>query len=205
MHTVSLLVVVAVLVPSLLILACIVLLIMLLMRRPRPDLSRVCMTRDEYHTLITTDHTHSTAMGDQVDTRDRRVLSDPMYPPLDRSSSTVLPWTAGVRTRAPGQDDTYRIIGYLSNGDADKDIGGNTWKLFARQTDSSLATFYIVPSNNTVDVKIMLDNDIVVGRTLRDIYSVPDTLTFTSPLLLRTPYQVVRLPMSSPARDGPYV
>lgn len=119
--------------------------------------------------------------------RDRRVLIDPMYPPFSNNQTTAQP-----------SNLSHHLIGYLSNADVDnRDIGGNTWKLFARQqAGRQVGSFYIIPSDNTQDVKIVLDNDIVVGRTLRDVYTIPDTLSFTSPLLLRSPYTVVRLPTS---------
>jgi len=76
------------------------------------------------------------------------------------------------------------------------DAGGNKWKLIARQLNRNQADFFLVPVDKNYDMKIMLNNDIVVGEKLRDVYSLPNQLTFKSPLLHNTPYDVVELPMT---------
>lgn len=156
-------------------------------RRPESHtIDRICLHREEYDRLITDASMHApTACPSEPlvvvdsDRRDRRVLADPLYPPLDRSAHP---------------DDTFHIVGYLSNNDEEKDVGGGVWKLFARQKNSNEATFYIIPANTHYDVKIMLDSGIVVGRALRDLYNIPDVVFFTSPLLKSTAYAFVRLP-----------
>jgi hypothetical protein len=69
--------------------------------------------------------------------------------------------------------------------------------LFARQLDRNRADFYAVPANGYGDIKVPITNDMIVGRDkLRDVYTIPDTMTFSSPLMESTPYTFVGLPKS---------
>jgi hypothetical protein len=83
-----------------------------------------------------------------------------------------------------------------STSSEEKDAGGNRWKLMAKARDRNNADFFMVPVDRNYDMKVMLDNNIVVGEKLRDIYTIPKQLVFNSPLLHTTPYEVVELPMT---------
>jgi hypothetical protein len=145
---------------------------------------------------------------DPVVARDRRVLLDPLYPPLNRSTRPVAAahqelveqrvWQVPTR---PGTGDTYRLLGYYVNVNDKRD----SWKLFGRQVDprgNGLATFYVVPSDRTIDLKIPFDrtSDLVSPR-LRDLYDLPPQIHFRHPLFdPDTPYQLVEFKM--PTGDG---
>ena len=87
-------------------------------------------------------------------------------------------------------------MAYVTNQDVNKDSGGNTWKLLGRQKDKNQCEFFMIPANNNYDMKIMLNNDILVGEKLRDIYSIPKQLSFKTPLLNESPYEVTEIPMN---------
>jgi len=133
--------------------------------------------------------------------RDYRVLEDPLYPPLNRTDR--LTYETRVRklsVRDPSSFDTYRLVGYLTCKDtSQKDAGGNSWKLMARQKDRNEAEFYLIPTNNNFDVKIPITPDTLArGQSrLRDVYSIPSQLMFSSPLLNTVPYDFIELPKSS--------
>lgn len=132
--------------------------------------------------------------------RDYRVLNDQLYPPLNRTDTithTMLENNINNRNMyVPTNDrnDNYRLIGYLVNKENDKDAGGNSWKLFAREKDRNQSDFYIIPSNNNYDIKIHINDDIIKGERLRDVYTVPKNITFNSPMLNAGPYEYVELP-----------
>lgn len=138
--------------------------------------------------------------GDPVEVRDRRVLADPLYPPLNRSDRPTYEGEAyltqqrqiNVPTSYPsnGGGDTYRLVGYLSNPDDEN----APWKVMARQADRNNADFYIVPANRNYDVKVQLTQDNMWGPRLRDPDDMPDTVTFKTPLLKSTPYTYTPLP-----------
>ena len=101
--------------------------------------------------------------------------------------------------------DRYRIVGYLVSSDENKDAGGNNWKLFARQKDRHTSDFYIVPANNNYDIKIQLNDNVVVGERLRDVYTIPNTMTFNSPMLNKSPYEFVEIPKADLASSSGYM
>jgi hypothetical protein len=135
-----------------------------------------------------------------VEDRDRKVISDQLYPPLNRTDEKN--HVAIVREVQTGQlyqnstdrMDSFRLVGYLTNSEPIRDAGGNNWKLFARMKDRNQGEFYIVPSNNNIDLKIPLTSDIVVGERLRDLYSLPKEMRFNSPMLNKGPYQFTEMP-----------
>lgn len=45
-------------------------------------------------------------------------------------------------------------------------------------------------------MKIMLNNEMLTGEKLRDLYTIPKQLTFKTPLLNETPYEVSEIPMN---------
>ena len=128
--------------------------------------------------------------------RDLRVLHDPLYPAYNRTDrdnyELVAENTFRRNINVPTQrfNDSYRLIGYASN--SDDEVG--RWKVFGRQKDRNRGDYYMVPVNKNYDLKVQITDKIVVGEKLRDIDTVPDTITFDSPLLAQTPYTFVELP-----------
>lgn len=138
-------------------------------------------------------------ISDSTVERDRRVISDPLYPPLNRTESKVFNNTTrevdnrNLYVATTASDDSYRLVGYLTNHDSNKDAGGNNWKLFARMKDRNQADFYMIPANNNYDIKIPITNDMIVGDRLRDIYTIPGEMSYKSPMLNSTPYTYTEL------------
>jgi len=132
--------------------------------------------------------------------RDYRVLNDPLYPPLNRSdtmnTANIIENTAAGNWNVPTKqsNDSYRLVGYVVSQEERKDAGGNNWKLFARQKDRNNSDFYMMPANNNYDVKIAITDDTVLGQKLRDVYSIPNELRFSSPMLNQGSYQFVEMP-----------
>lgn len=131
--------------------------------------------------------------------RDMRVVNDPLYPPLNREDSrTFNNMTREVEKRnmyvaTNGSDDSYRLVGYLTSNDVERDAGGNNWKLFARMKNRHEADFYMIPANNNYDIKIPITNDMVVGDRLRDIYTIPGEMRYNSPMLNKSAYTFTEL------------
>jgi hypothetical protein len=134
--------------------------------------------------------------------RDMRVLNDPLYPAYNRSEYDIHNSVVDAIDRKQLYNNTreasdrFRLVAYVSSSIESQDAGGNKWKLMARQKDRNQAEFFLVPVDKNYDMKIMLNNDIVVGERLRDVYTIPKQLTFKSPLLNEQPYDVVELPMT---------
>lgn len=169
---------------------------------PAQSSSKVCLTMKEFKEIQREPKSQSkpTIIDDS---RDRRVLNDPLYPALNRSEfDTHQGIVEKIKTKAlynTTQEftDRYRLVGYVTSQDQDKkDSGGNVWKLMARQKDRNRADFYLIPANNNYDMKVMLNDDIVVGEKLRDIYTIPKQLSFKTPLLNESSYEVTELPMN---------
>ena len=145
--------------------------------------------------------------------RDAKVLSDPLYPPLNRSDTIThnsLETAAKRRDMYVATNDTrdeYRLVGYMVNNDASqKDMGGNSWKLFAREKDRNTSDFYMIPSNNNYDVKIPVNDDMVKGSyKVRDVYNIPKEVEFDSPMLNDSPYTFVQLPKADFTTSSTYV
>jgi hypothetical protein len=173
------------------------------------DTDKVCMTTQEYRRLMSAKACPAPPAPPQApppqttQQRDYRVLADPLYPPLNRTDAdthTSLQYNIANRTmNIPTQDhnDTFRLVGYLTNKDAtQQDVGGNTWKLFARQKDRHTSDFYMVPANKNYDVKIHVKDDMIQGERLRDLYTIPNSITFKSSMLNDTPYEFIEIPKS---------
>lgn len=154
--------------------------------------NKVCISVSEFNKL-------KSNRNDTIN-RDYRVLYDELYPPLNRSDTnnhTNLAnniMTRNMYIKTNDVDDTYRLVAYVTSNSNNKDIGNNSWKLFGRQKDRHFSEFYITPTNNNNDVKIFLTDDIIIGDRIRDMYAIPNTINFKSPLLNETPYQVVEIP-----------
>lgn len=161
----------------------------------------VCMTRVEYDSLLMKSQLQQQQPASPP-SRDMQVLTNPLHPPLNRSET---PTHNSLRNEVEARNmyvptsrdnlDRFRLVGYLTSKDATStDSGGNNWKLFARQKDRHSAEFYIIPANNNYDIKIMLKDNIVNGTRLRDTYTIPNELSFNTPLLNKTPYEFVEIP-----------
>lgn len=167
--------------------------------------NKVCMTKLQYDLMISKINEQSkppireTPPTQETSNRDYRVLSDPLYPPLNRTDAVthhLMKKNVEQRNMYVNLNDikdTYRLVGYLVSTDENKDAGGNNWKLFARQKDRHSSDFYIVPSNNNFDIKIQIKNEMIVGERLKDVYSIPNHISFNSPMLNRTPYEFVEI------------
>lgn len=137
-----------------------------------------------------------------IDNRDRRVISDPLYPALGRTDDTTFNMVSKEIDRGnlyqSEQDrnpDSFRLVGYLTNSENVRDASNtNNWKLFARMKDRHQGEFYIIPSNNNIDLKIPLTSDVVVGERLRDLYTLPKEMRFKSPMLNEGVYTFTELP-----------
>lgn len=150
---------------------------------------KVCMNASTYNRL-------------NMRERDYRVLHDPLYPALDRTRVGNYNAIYNRNFNLPTQhtDDSYRLVGYLVNNHSTT----STWKLFGRLLDRHRGDFYMMPSNGN-DIKVPITNDMIVGREkLTDFYTIPNTLTFVSPLLEASPYTFVPLPRSD-LQDMRYV
>lgn len=132
--------------------------------------------------------------------RDRRVLDDPLYPPLNRTDRStyngVVRETTARNINIPTNNsfDSYRLIGYITTKDTEKDAGMNSWKLMGRQKDRNEYDFYIVPTNNNYDIKVPLTPEVCVGYRFKDIYSIPKQVQFKSPMLNASYYEFIELP-----------
>lgn len=166
---------------------------------------KICIKLDEYQRLMQSQATTSpqqTVMEQPtVAQRDYRVLQDPLYPPLNRTDNNTFQTlqrqqSERQETSVRAINDTYHLVGYLVNQEQTEDSGGNKWKLIARMKDRNTADFYMIPANKNYDIKIHVTNDMVVGERLRDIYTIPNNVTFNSPLLNKGPYEYVEIDKS---------
>ncbi len=136
--------------------------------------------------------------------RDAAVLSDPLFPPVGRAVDTVTydaTMAATARRMAVGrQEDTFRLLGYVTApttcDQRDSDAAGGHWRLFGRMRDRNQGEFYLAPADNNLELKVPLTTSNVVGsERLRDVSSIPNELSFDSPLLARgCAYVVTELP-----------
>jgi hypothetical protein len=142
------------------------------------------------------------AMDDLIDKRDIAVVSNALYPPLNRDSKPLA--NDYLKYKQDGlfdystrdNSDTYRLMGYLINS-ANKD---ETWNIFGRQkySGSSHGEFYATRQcNQNTCTKIPLTRDILTGNKIDDYYNLPNVLTFSSPLFTTDNYDVVQLKTSN--------
>lgn len=166
---------------------------------------KVCIRISEFKRLSVPQQITSNELPKRIkidDSRDRRVLNDPLYPALNRSEfdvhNSVVEQIQKKNLYNTTQEftDRFRLVAYITNQDENKDSGGNTWKLMGRQKDKNRGEFFMVPANNNYDMKIMLNNDMLTGEKLRDIYTIPKQLSFKTPLLNESPYEVTEIPMN---------
>lgn len=107
--------------------------------------------------------------------RDRAVLEDPLYPPLNRNSLEP--------------HDNYRMVGYLVSEESQED----SWQLFGRKTNSNRAEFYVRPTNKNLEMKIPIQESDFrrPEHRLRDIDNLPETTSINNPLFNSDTYKVV--------------
>jgi hypothetical protein len=182
---------------------------------PVPN-NKICLSANDYNILLDKANHNKNNTNDTNDTndtvvRDRKVLNDPLYPPLNRSDNKTHTELVNNITnrnmyiRTNDINDTYRLVGYVTNNSQEKDTGNNNWKLFARQKDRNISEFYMKPTDNNNDMKVPITDDIIVGDRLRDIYNIPSQLTFKSPLFNKDPYNVVEVPKADLSRSADYL
>ena len=171
---------------------------------------KICLSLSEYNNLITTNKT-TLEKSDIVEIRDRKVVSDQLYPPLNRTDNNTHEELVkninnrGMYIRTNDINDKYRLVAYVTNSSEERDAGNNNWKLFARQKDRNISDFYMKPTDNNNDMKVPITDDIVRGDRLRDIYNIPKQLTFNSPLFNKNPYNVVEIPKADLSNSGDYI
>ena len=134
--------------------------------------------------------------------RDRQVLNDPLYPPLNRTDEQT--FNSVIREVKQGNiyihptaeyGDSYRLVGYLSSTDAyQRDAGNNNWKMYGRMKNHNQGDFYIMPASRDIDLKIPLTPEVVVGERLRDVYTLPEEMRFRSPMLNDSAYRFIEMP-----------
>lgn len=178
--------------------------------------NRICLTIDQYNNLLSNTTQiipESQPIYDKTDTikRDHKVLDDDLYPPLNRSDTNTHTQLANniinrnMYVKTNNIDDTFRLVGYVTNNATETDNGNNSWKLFGRQKDRHLSEFYMTPTNNNNDVKIHIKDDMIVGDKLRDVYAIPNNITFNSPMLNTDQYEVVEVPKADLSRSADYL
>jgi hypothetical protein len=171
---------------------------------------KICLSLSEYNNLITKNKT-TLEKSDIVEIRDRKVVSDQLYPPLNRTDNNTHEELVkninnrGMYIRINDINDKYRLVAYVTNSSEERDAGNNNWKLFARQKDRNISDFYMKPTDNNNDMKVPITDDIVIGDRLRDIYNIPKQLTFNSPLFNKNPYNVVEIPKADLSNSGDYI
>jgi preprotein translocase subunit SecG len=175
------------------------------------DTNKICLSLPEYQKLLLQKQQPQQVQiqpqsqlqqtQQQSSVRDYRVLNDQLYPPLNRTDiQTHRAVATNIENRnmyVPTRDikDNYRLVGYVINNNEDeKDAGGNKWKLIAREKDRNTADFYMIPSDSRYDIKVAITDNMILNDRLRDIYTIPNSITFNSPLLNKTPYDFVEIP-----------
>jgi len=170
-----------------------------------PNIDKICLTIDEYNKLL------SFKEKNNVEIRDRKVVEDQLYPPINRADNKThseLIKNINERTmyiQTNDINDKYRLVAYVTNNSEEKDAGNNNWKLFARQKDRNISDFYMKPTDNNNDMKVPITDNIVLGERLRDIYNIPKQLTLNSPLFNASPYNIVEIPKTDLTNSSDYI
>jgi len=161
---------------------------------------KICMSLKQLNQIKNNNNNNNKTTRADTIIRDYRVLNDELFPPINRSdtnnhtelTNNIINRSMYIKTN--NVNDTFRLVGYVTNNSEEKDTGNNNWKLFARQKDRHSSEFYMTPTNNNNDVKISITDDIILGNKLRDMYAIPNIISFNSPMLNTSPYQVVEIP-----------
>jgi hypothetical protein len=165
------------------------------------DGDKVCLDKRDYESLVQKQlaarkEVRVLPPANLTRERDMKVLKDPLYPALARADRNAFEGVANltyqreINVPTRPSNDTYRLVGYLSN---EEDKTGS-WKLMARTRDRNRAEYYMIPTNNNIDMKIQITDDMVTGEKLRDIDIIPKAVTFNTPLLSKTPYTFTEIP-----------
>ena len=176
-----------------------------------PETKKICLTIDEYNKLLSINEKNNNIEKNNVEIRDRKVVEDQLYPPLNRADNkTHSELIKNINERnmyiqTNDINDKYRLVAYVTNNSEERDAGNNNWKLFARQKDRNISDFYMKPTDNNNDMKVPITDDIVIGDRLRDIYNIPKQLTLNSPLFNKNPYNVVEIPKADLSNSGDYI
>lgn len=114
----------------------------------------------------------------QMYNRDRAVIDDPLYPPLNRNSLQP--------------HDNYRMVGYLVSEESQED----SWQLYGRQMNNNKSEFYVRPTNRNIEMKVPIqDSDFRrPSDRLRDIDNLPERTSIDNPLFNSSSYKVVTNP-----------
>lgn len=167
----------------------------------------VCLSSDKLEQLLMQKANSSTAIPPPpahpppppLYVRDKRVLHDQLYPPLNREERDALMFAPPPPIDTTGhKEDTFRLLGYITYTDDDahskKDAGNNTWKCMGRMKNRHEGEFYAVPANTNDDLKIPLEPGTLASGRLRDLDTIPSELQFNSPFFNRGTYTFVELP-----------
>lgn len=164
----------------------------------------VCMSRFEFERMRRMAAAESTGIGEGCAARDLAVLRNPLHPPENRMSCPQHRRMADLISRGHlyqhtnAMGDSYRLVAYITNDSTGMppDVGGNRWKLFAMEGMGRPHRFFISPIDVNNDIKIPITEDTLSMQSakLRDVYSIPESLVFNTPLMRTTPYTVTEIP-----------
>lgn len=161
---------------------------------------KICMSVREYNKINNKVNTQNLRETDSVANRDIKVVSDPLYPPLNREDAGNF---NAVRKEVEQHNmyvslndinDSYRLLGYLTYSEPEPiDKGGNSWQLFGRMKNRNNADFYIISTNNNYNMKIPLTSEIMNNKRF-DLYNIPTEMQFNYPMLNRGIYNFLEIP-----------
>lgn len=133
-----------------------------------------------------------------VDTRDRQVINDTLYPPISRTERPQYDILLNYMSKRPdlfnyptrGSPDTYRQIGYLTTGPSKNP--DDILILYGREKykGSDLGEFYITSANKFSGLKFMLNN---TNSNVKRLYDIPQKINITGNILAGT-YDYTELP-----------
>jgi hypothetical protein len=129
---------------------------------------------------------------DALQVRDRAVNGDALYPPLNRGFQVPRVPTIPDANRDEG---TFRLVGYLISDPQQNQSQKESWKLFGREKDRHRAEFYVTSTDKTMDLKVFITDDIATPR-LRDMYSLPSSVTINHPMFTAGTYSLIENPRS---------
>ena len=160
---------------------------------------KVCMSVREYNKMSKS-CVLPVRETDSVANRDLKVVTDPLYPPLNREDAGNF---NAVRKEVEQHNmyvslndinDSYRLLGYLTYSEPEPiDKGGNSWQLFGRMKNRNNADFYIISTNNNYNMKIPLTPEIMNNKRF-DLYNIPTEMQFNYPMLNRGIYNFLEIP-----------
>ena len=142
--------------------------------------------------------------SDIIVKRDIAVINNPLYPPLSRTERPIfddLVNNPNLNVSTRGSPDTFRALAYIINkNEQKKDLGNNVWRLFGRQSyrGSNKGEFYLTPVNDiNSTMKVYLQDNMMIGEKIRDIYSLPQKIRFKSTFFNDDEYEINELPKAN--------